>query len=153
MDKTITMIIVEKLKSILADMVANTTCELQSWQYQSMAKGNVRLDTKMPNPTALFVQITDWSIDMTRISKREASEISVFFLDKETKLDNEAMSQDVIIDRMMDIATDFILRVMADRDLKIVDDNIKIKSVFYQSDSNRDGVCVQMRIETKPSCL
>lgn len=146
--------IVEKLVNILNGMVADTTSNLASFQYNSIAKGNVRLDAKMANPTALLVQITDWSLDLTNMTKREAVEVSLFFLDKETKIDNEALNQEVIIKRMADIACDFLSRLMADKSLRIVEDKVNVKSVFYNSDSNRDGVCLQMRIEERGgSCL
>lgn len=152
--KPVRLRIVDKLVHILEDMVADTASNLASFQYNSIAKGNVRLDAKMANPTALLVQITDWSLDLTNMTKREAVEVSLFFLDKETKIDNEALAQEVIIKNMADIACDFLSRLMADKSLRIVDEKVKIKSVFYQSDSNRDGVCLQMRIEERGgSCL
>ena len=153
--KPVRLRIVDKLVHILEDMVADTASDLASFQYNSIAKGNVRLDAKMANPTALLVQITDWSLDLTNMTKREAVEVSLFFLDKETKIDNEALAQEVIIKRMADIiACDFLSRLMTDKSLRIVDEKVKIKSVFYQSDSNRDGVCLQMRIEERGgSCL
>lgn len=143
------MIIVRKLTSILQEMTEDTDCLLASWQYNNMAKGNVRLDNKLPNPTALLVQIADWDLNLNMNTKKEAAEVSVFFLDKETKLDNEALYQDITIDNCSDIAIDFIKRVMADKSLKIMEDTIKVKSVFYQSDSNRTGVCIQFRIEQR----
>lgn len=135
-------------------MVEDTDCLLQSWQYNNMSKANVRLDNKLPNPTALLVQIADWTINLKMATKREASEISVFFLDKEPKLDNEALYQDITVDNCSDMAIDFIKRVKNDTSLRIMEDTIKVKSVFYQSDSNRSGVCIQFRIEeTQGECL
>lgn len=135
-------------------MVEDTDCLLQSWQYNNMSKANQRLDNKLPNPTALLVQISDWTINLKMATKREASEISVFFLDKEPKLDNEALYQDITVDNCSDMAIDFIKRVKNDTSLRIMEDTIKVKSVFYQSDSNRSGVCIQFRIEeTQGECL
>ena len=148
------MIIVRKLTNILQQMVEDTDCLLQSWQYNNMSKANQRLDNKLPNPTALLVQIADWTINLKMATKREASEISVFFLDKEPKLDNEALYQDITVDNCSDMAIDFIKRVKNDTSLHIMEDTIKVKSVFYQSDSNRSGVCIQFRIEeTQGECL
>ena len=148
------MIIVRKLTNILQQMVEDTDCLLQSWQYNNMSKANVRLDSKLPNPTALLVQIADWTINLKMATKREASEISVFFLDKEPKLDNEALYQDITVDNCSDMAIDFIKRVKNETSLRIMEDTIKVKSVFYQSDSNRSGVCIQFRIEeTQGECL
>lgn len=147
------MIIVRKLTNILQQMVEDTDCLLASWQYNNMSKANVRLDNKLPNPTALLVQISDWELNLKLNTKREGAEISIFFLEKEPKLDNEALYQDITVDNCSDMAIDFIKRVKNNPTLRILDETIKVKSVFYQSDSNRSGVCVQMRIETKPSCL
>lgn len=148
------MIIVRKLTNILQQMVDDTDCLLQSWQYNNMSKAAQRLDNKLPNPTALLVQISDWTINLKMATKREASEISVFFLDKEPKLDNEALYQDITVDNCSDMAIDFIKRVKNDTSLRIMEDTIKVKSVFYQSDSNRSGVCIQFRIEeTQGECL
>lgn len=148
------MIIVRKLTSILQEMTEDTNCLLESWQYNNMSKANVRLDNKLPNPTALFIQISDWTLDLNFNTKREAAEVCIFFLEKETKLDNEALYQDITVDNCSDIAIDFIKRIKADNSLKITDDTIKVKSVFYQSDSNRSGVCVQFRLEQrKGECI
>jgi len=45
------------------------------------------------------------------------------------------------------LAVDFISRVRADRSLRITNDIVNFKSVFYQSDSNRTGVTVELDIE------
>ena len=57
------MVIVTKITNILAAMVEDTGCELASYQYNDASTANVRLDNKMPSPTALFYQITDWKLD------------------------------------------------------------------------------------------
>lgn len=148
------MTIVEKLTEILQGMVDDTNCPLQSWQYNRLSKANVRLDTKMPSPTALFVQIVDWKIDMNRLTKRELAHISVSFLDKQPKLDDEGMNEDVIVSKMADLAVDFITRVREDRSIRIENDVVNVKSVFYQSDSNRTGVTVELDItEVQGTCL
>jgi len=145
--------IVETLKDILEGMVSDTDCALQSWQYNRLSKANVRLDTKMPSPTALFVQIQDFKVEMTRFTKKELSHVLVTFLDKQTKLDDEGLNEDAIIANMSDLAIDFILRVKDEKSLKITNDVINLKSVFYQSDSNRTGVTVELDIETLPTCI
>lgn len=148
------MTIVEKLTEILQGMVDDTNCPLQSWQYNRLSKANVRLDTKMPSPTALFIQIVDWKIDMNRLTKRELAHISVSFLDKQPKLDDEGMNEDVIVSKMADLAVDFITRVRDDRSIRIENDVVNVKSVFYQSDSNRTGVTVELDItEVQGTCL
>ena len=149
------MVIVEKITAILQAMTDDPGCELNSWQYNRLSKGNVRLDTKMPSPTALFVQISDWKLDMNRLAKRELAHISVSFLNKTTKpMDGEGVDEDAIVTDMCEIALDFIQRIRADRTIRIDNDVINLKSVFYASDSNRVGVTVELDIEeVQGSCI
>lgn len=148
------MYIVEKLTEILQNMVDDSNCPLLSWQYNRLSKANVRLDNKQPSPTAVFIQIQDFKIDMNRLTKREISHVFISFLDKELKLDDEGMNENAIISKMADLATDFIVRVRGDRSLRITNDAINFKSVFYQSDSNRTGVTVEFDVEeTQGSCI
>lgn len=141
------MYIVERLTAILQNMVSDTVCPLESWQYNRLSRANVRLDSKQPSPTALFIQIQDFRLDMNTLTKREVSHVSISFLDKENKTDSEGLEQDAIITQMADLAVDFVSRVRADRSLRITNDIVNFKSVFYQSDSNRTGVTVELDIE------
>lgn len=149
------MTIVEKLTEILQGMVDDTECPLQSWQYNRLSKANVRLDTKMPSPTALFIQIQDWRLDMNRLTKRELAHVSVSFLDKQPKqMDDEGMNEDAIVTKMAELAVDFIKLVRQDRSVRITNDVVNLKSVFYQSDSSRTGVTVELDIEeVQGTCL
>ena len=148
------MIIVRHLTAILEDMVNDQNCDLASYQYESKPLGNVRLDNKKPSPTALFIQLTDFQLDINRLTSREKCHVNVCFLEKENKLDSKAISQDEIITRMKDLGTDFLKRVMEDRSLKILDETVDCKSVFYASDSNRTGVCLMFDVEQKQGeCL
>lgn len=140
------MILVQKINNILEGMVNDTDCALQSYQYNNLGKANVVLDNKKPNPTALFVQVTDFVIDMSMINKREKMFILVSFLQKENKLDSEATAQDSIITDMSELAIEFVKRVRADRTIRILNDELKLKSVFYKSDSNRTGVTIELEL-------
>lgn len=149
------MTIVEKLTEILQGMTDDTNCPLQSWQYNRLSKANVRLDTKMPSPTALFIQIADFKLDMNRLTKRELAHVSVSFLDKQPKpMDDEGMNEDAIVTKMADLAVDFIKLIREDRSIRITNDVITLKSVYYQSDSSRTGVTMELDIEeVQGSCL
>lgn len=140
------MILVQKINNILEGMVNDTNCDLASYQYNNLGKANVVLDNKKPNPTALFVQVTDFVIDMSMINKREKMFILVSFLQKENKLDSEATAQDSIITDMSELAIEFVKRVRADRTIRILNDELKLKSVFYKSDSNRTGVTIELEL-------
>lgn len=143
------MRIVNTINNILDAMVEDTNCDLASYQYNNLAKGNVRLDNKLPSPTALFIQITDFKLDISLITQKEKCSVFISFLDKEKKIDSEAVDQDVIIDNMTDIAVDFLQRLKDNGSIRILNDDIKLKSVFFQSDSNRSGVTIELELEER----
>lgn len=148
------MVIVQKLTAILASMAGSPSSALQSWQYNDLATANIRLDRDKPNPTAVMYQITDWYLDISTGLLKERAAVNVSFLQKEGKLDAGGLGQDQIIDAMKDIAVDFISAVKSDDSLAVLDDSVKMRSVFLRSDSNRTGVNVQMEIEERQgSCI
>lgn len=148
------MTIVNEIKGILATMVADEDCELKSYQYNDKPTANVVLDSKMPNPTALLLQVTDWYMEADMVSGKERTNINISFLTKEAKLDAKGDEQQPIVDDMKDIAIDFIKRLYAVKTLRILDDKIKLKSVFLKGDSNRTGVNLSLDIEERQAhCL
>ena len=148
------MKIIRKINSILEDMVNDQDCILESYQYNNMSKANVVLDNKKPSPTALFVQVTDFVLDMSLINKREKMFVLISFLTKENKLDSEATAQDALIEDMSGLAVEFVKRIKADKTLRILNEDLKFKSVFYKSDSNRTGVSLELELlDLEGECL
>lgn len=148
------MKIVDKINGILSAMTEDNNSNLQSYQYNDKPTANVTLDRNKPSPTALFMQITDWTLATNRANIKEVANINVSFLDKEKKLDAQGNEQDTIISNMKDIAIDFLQRLFADKTLKVLDEKIEMKSVFLRSDSNRSGVNITLKIsETQGDCL
>ena len=148
------MHIVNIINSILQAMVEDQDCELKSWQYNDLSTANVRLDNKKPSPTAVFLQISDWTMGCNATNVKESAEINLSFLEKEGKMDAGGIEQDEIIDRMKALAVDFIKRLKNVRPLEIEDDEYKIKSVFLRSDSNRSGVNLQLTVkERQGECI
>ena len=135
-------------------MQDDTDCLLNSFQYNDKPTANVRLDSKMEDITAVLYQVTDFQLQTNRLTVREKADINITFLQKETKIDAQATEQDIIIDNTADVALDFIKRVQADPDLKILDEVIEVKSVYLRSDSNRSGVNITLKItEVQGHCL
>lgn len=143
------MKIVEKIYSILSGMTADQYSKLESFQYNDLATSNVTLDRGKPSPTAVFYNITDFVFGLESGIKRERANCLVAFLDKEKKLDDDSLSQDTIITNMAELGTDFVKRIIDDGTLNIKNDEIKMKSVFLRSDSNRSGVVVELELEEK----
>lgn len=148
------MVIVRHLTTILQNMVDDNDSLLKSFQYNDKPTANVKLDSKMEDITAILFQITDFELQMNRLTVREKADINITFLQKESKLDAEGYEQDIIIDNTKDVAIDFIERLMDDKTLRILDDTIDVKSVYLRSDSNRTGVNINLKIEQKQGeCL
>ena len=143
------MKIVEIIKNILEEMVSDDNCELQSWQYNSKPDSNIKLDNKMPSPTCLFLQITDFELITNSMTVKEKAHLNICFLEKESKIDSQGLEQDVIITRMKDLAIDFIQRLFNEKTLQILDKTLVLKSVFYRSDSNRTGVCLMVDVQKR----
>ena len=148
------MVIVRHLTTILQNMVDDNDSLLKSFQYNDKPTANVKLDSKMEDITAILFQITDFELQMNRLTVREKADINITFLQKESKLDAEGYEQDIIIDNTKDVAIDFIERLMDDKTLRILDNTIDVKSVYLRSDSNRTGVNINLKIEQKQGeCL
>lgn len=143
------MIIVTKIIGVLEAMVTDTNCKLKSYQYNDRPTANVRLDTKSPSPTAVFMQLTDWDMDIKSGVLTELANINVTFLSKDGKMDADGNEQEPIIDAMRDLAVEFISRVREIQSIRIEDDTVKVKSVFLASDSNRTGVNITLTIKQK----
>lgn len=142
------MRIVNILTNILTAMVEDNDCTLASWQYNDKPTANIQLDRNMSDPTALLIQLTDWKLDWASGRIREKASINISFLQKEGKLDANGITQEAIITNMKNLAVDFIKRVNERKfSIRIVDDEITVKSIFLRSDSNRTGVNLQMEIE------
>ena len=148
------MVIVRHLTTILQNMVDDNDSLLKSFQYNDKPTANVKLDSKMEDITAILFQITDFELQMNRLTVREKADINITFLQKESKLDAEGYEQDIIIDNTKDAALDFVKRLMDDKTLRILDNTIDVKSVYLRSDSNRTGVNINLKIEQKQGeCL
>lgn len=149
------MNIINRITTILQEMVEDPDCALASYQYNDKPTANIQLDRNMADPTALLIQLTDWNLDWSKGRVREVANINLSFLKKEPKLDAQGTEQEGIIDEMKELAIDFIKKVNQQRfSIRIKDDEIKVRSVFMRSDSNRSGVNLQMEIEeVQGECL
>lgn len=148
------MKIVETIIGILDEMKNDAGCALNSYQYNDKMTANLTLDRKMEDITGLLIQITDFQLDLSKMTVREKCNLNVSFLKKETKLDAQGMEQDRIIDETKDVAIDFLRRVFALKGYRVTDDTIRVKSVFLRGDSARSGVNISFEIvELQGECL
>lgn len=146
------MYITERIKAILSAMRNDNL--IGSFIYEDKPTANVRLDRSVTDPVAILYQLSGFDIDTDGLKSSETADINVSFLRKERKIDAGAVEQETITDDMYAVAKDFVSRVFDDKTLKVTDDVIHIRYVYLNTDSNRTGCNVAMRIKEKQGhCL
>lgn len=151
------MILVDKIRAILNSMLPpETPIEgteyVKTVFYSSSWDANLRID-RNPSPIALLFLLSDWSINIASGTKKESAQLQVFFADR-AKFDSTGEQKDVIVKRMETLATEFISRVLADKSIRIVDDDVKMRSSYGQFDAFVVGVSVTLRLEERQgSCI
>ena len=112
-----------------------------SIMYQSPAKSNVVVGSKQ-QPTAVFFCISKTEIDITMGTQSESGICSVYFLDR-SNLDFDGLQNEQTIDRMKNIAINFVGRVMSSKDIKFNNTNVKLNSKYNVFDAKLTGVAVE----------
>lgn len=141
-----------KILSILNSMLPpETPIEgveyLQTVLYDSAWSTNVRIDRR-PTPAALLYLVTDWNLDISHGTSKEAAELEVFFFDR-AKFDAKGEEKDVIVSKMEAFARDFLGRVLSDPTIKVTDDSVRLRSSYGQFDAFVVGVSVHIKLELK----
>lgn len=130
----------EHLEAQVADGLVQNT--VYSWPEQfNVIAGKTDL------PVTFFVTPTKWTLDVEFAKAREYGTFVVYFLDEQPKLDFNALTNELIIDRMIDIAVDFIGRLRLDRRIHIEDVDVATKSVYDVNNRNLTGVCVSLKLK------
>ena len=136
------MILVDKILAVLNDMTSVNTV-----MYDSGFSANVRIDRK-ESPYALLYLLSEWTVDISRGTAKEAAELEVFFFDK-ADFDATGEEKDLVVSSMNEIALEFIATVMADKSINVLDDTVKLRSSYGKFDKFCVGVSVHMNIEVK----
>lgn len=125
---------------------------IQTIIYDSAWSANVRVDRKS-SPIALVYLLSDWTLNTNSLVYKEAANIQIFFADR-ANFDSKGEDKDAIVQRMEAIAKEFLSLVISDREIKLLDDNVKIQSSYGRFDSFMVGVTLNLRIEERQSsCL
>lgn len=136
------MTLVNKIKSILESISGVKTVI-----YDSGFSANQRIDRK-PTPAALLYLLTDWSIDVSKGTAKEAAEAEVFFFDA-SKLDATGEQKDITVNEMETLALEFIAKVMSEKSISVKDDTIRMRSTYGKFDKFCVGVSVHIKLEEK----
>ena len=118
--------------------------------YESPYFANIKIDRK-PAPYGILYLIAVAELDLTN-NLKETAEMEVFFADT-VQFGADGMTQQTIIDKMMDLAKEFVALLKADKTV-VIDDNIRMVSSYAKFDKNVTGVSIQFTIRERQSkCL
>ena len=144
------MIIPTKVLEILETM--RVAGDISTIMYDSPNSANVRLDDS-PEPIALLYLISDWDIDIEHGVSKEIATVKLFFA-KRAEFDVKGEEKDLIVSEMSLLGREFISNLLAEHDLRVVDDVIHMRNVWGKYDSFVCGVEISVKIEQKQgSCL
>lgn len=139
--------LISKILDILNDIDG-----IQTVMFDSGNSANVRIDRK-PTPAALLYTLPDWKVDISRGTAKEKADIQVFFFER-ADFDSKAEDKLQIFENTNMLAREFIRELLSDGEIMVLDEEVKITSVFGQFDSFVAGCTVNITIEEKkPACL
>lgn len=132
--------------------ILNNIESIQTVMYDNGSSSNVRID-RNSTPAALLYTLPDWKLDISHGNAIESAEIQVFFFER-VNFDSKAEDKLTVFENMNSLAREFIRELLADSEIKVLNDEVKITSVFGQFDSFVAGCNVNLTLEEKqPSCL
>lgn len=132
--------------------ILNNMDGIQTVMFDNGNSANVRIDRK-PTPAALLYTLPDWTLDISRGTAKEKADIQVFFFER-ADFDSKAEDKLEIFENTNSLARDFIRELLSDGEIRVLDDEVKINSVFGQFDAFVAGCTVNITIEEKqPACL
>lgn len=127
--------------------ILNTISDIKTIIYDSGFSSNVRIDRK-EDPVAILYLITDWVLDIKNGVSKEQCNIQLF-IGKRAAFDSKGEEKDIIVEDTIEIAREFISKLLASNELKVLDDNISLKSTWGKFDSFLVGTSITIRVEEK----
>lgn len=132
--------------------ILNDIAGIQTVIYDNGHSANVRID-RNSTPAALLYTLPDWKLDISKGTAREKADIQVFFFDR-VNFDCKAEDKLQIFENMNSLARDFIRELLADSEIRVLDDEVNIKAVYGEFDAFVCGCVVNITIEEKQGeCL
>lgn len=136
------MIIIDKVLTILRSITS-----IKTVLYQSGFSSNVTLDRK-EGPIALTYLMTDYDIDISKGVAKESTNIEIFFCNR-TQFDITGDKKDSLMNEMSLIAREFLSKLLADKDIYVVDDSIRVRCSYGKFDCHVAGVSLNLRLEER----
>ena len=110
---------------------------LASVVYQPPARANVDLSSAAA-PMAVFFVTTEGSIDIAGQAMRESARVQVAFVTRAADMSVDGVTNDVILEGLRPIVSDFIARLRQERTLAMPD-TITYRVLYQYDDTNTTG--------------
>lgn len=135
------MEIIDKIKNIL-----NSLEDIKTVMYESAFGANLRVDRKEA-PFAIMYTVADYQLDMSR-NLKEGCNIEIFFAER-GKLGDTGDNDQVIIDRTMGYARQFLAVLRQEKSIVIENDPVTVKSAYGRYDAHLVGVSVELQLRDR----
>lgn len=135
------MEIIDKIKNIL-----NSLEDIKTVMYESAFGANLRVDRKEA-PFAIMYTVADYQLDMSR-NLKEGCDIEIFFAER-GKLGDTGDNDQVIIDRTMGYARQFLAVLRQEKSIVIENDPVTVKSAYGRYDAHLVGVSVELQLRDR----
>lgn len=125
---------------------------LKQWEYTWPQQFNVLAGT-CATPIGVLMTPSRWKMLMESTVKEDV-ELSVYFLTVQKELEFNASGNEILIDKMIELAIEFMSRVLADKSFEIVSSEASGASIYDATDRNLTGVRVNLHlVERQGRCL
>lgn len=112
--------------------------------YDNVYNTNIVLDRK-PCPAAIVYCINDFHYDISKGVIKESAEVSVFFADLLPKVNSFSEDYTPVVDRMLEIATEFISSLVAAvkaNNMELDNSVIELRTTFGKFDKHVCGISI-----------
>lgn len=145
------MHLVTKLNNILQSLVNDGFISERIYTYS--AQFNV-IAGRCRVPVGVLLLPNRWKLECDTVTAREHGVFDIYFLTTQPQLDFDATSNEVLIDNMIDVATEFIGRVKSDKSIHINEIDINLQSIYDANNKNLTGVHIAIDLkEQQGRCI
>lgn len=145
------MHIVDILNEHLRNMVTDQFIEESHYTWSQQFNN---ISGRCSFPAGIQTLARNWRLECDTRTAREHGLFDVYFLDIQKELDFDADDNEKIIDRMIDLAVDFIGRLKHDKRIHIEEIDIRLQSMYDVNNKNLTGVHVMLDIkEQQGRCI
>lgn len=109
---------------------------------------------RLKTPVGLLITPDSWELDIDTAIARENGYFNVYFLTAQDELDFDATANEVLIDAMIDAATQYLAALKSDRRIELLATEVAGTSVYDANNKNLTGCRIRIRVkELQGRCI